>query len=132
VPESAGIKLTLREKIEAEQKGESFPLSSRFEQGVSLTASMISYFTEEQAEVRLVIGSDVGEFGIGPRHLYDCLRRLATIDPKFTSETDQSELEATIERMLDDPDSGYCFLITATDGRPLSPEIATQLKIVGF
>jgi uncharacterized protein (DUF58 family) len=132
VPESAGIKLTLREKIEAEQKGESFPLSSRFESGVSLAASMISYFTEEQAEVRLVIGGDAGDFGIGPRHLYDCLRRLATVDPKFTSDTDQSELEATLERMQDDPDSGYCFLITATDGRPLSPEIATQLKIVGF
>jgi hypothetical protein len=34
--------------------------------------------------------------------------------------------------MQDDPDSGYCFLITAAEGGRLSPEIASQLKIVGF
>jgi len=132
IPEADGTGMTLREKIEAEQKGESLPLSARFERGISLTASMISYFTEEQADVRLAIGSDAGEYGIGPRHLYDCLRRLSVIEPRFTSDTYPTELQGTLERMQDDPDSGYCFLITATDGRPLSPEIASQLKIVGF
>ncbi|MDQ3818560.1 MAG: DUF58 domain-containing protein, partial [Acidobacteriota bacterium] len=51
--------------------------ASRFERGVTLAASLASHFIDERAEVRLVIGEEAGRYGVGPEHLYSCLRRLA-------------------------------------------------------
>lgn len=51
--------------------------SDTFERGVTLAASLVKHFIDESAEVRLIIGSEVGRFGSGLEHLYDCLRRLA-------------------------------------------------------
>ena len=56
-------------------------LSERFERGVVQAASLIRHFIEERAEVRLVLGDDVGPFGSGTDQLYRCLRRLALVVP---------------------------------------------------
>ena len=48
----------------------------RFENGVTQAASLVKHFIEEHAEVRLVMGADIGRFGSGLEHLYACLRRL--------------------------------------------------------
>jgi uncharacterized protein (DUF58 family) len=61
--------------------GESDDLSERFERGVVQAASLIKHFIDERAEVRLVLGDDVGPFGSGTEHLYRCLRRLALVTP---------------------------------------------------
>lgn len=53
----------------------------RFEQGVVLAASLVRHFIDERAEVRLALGEQRGSFGIGKKHLYDCFRRLALIEP---------------------------------------------------
>lgn len=53
----------------------------RFENGVKLTGSLVLHFLDERNEVRLVIDETVGEFGLGRGHLYDCLRRLAVVEP---------------------------------------------------
>jgi uncharacterized protein (DUF58 family) len=54
-------------------------LPQRFERGVVQAASLIKHFIEERAEVRLVLGDDVGPFGSGTEQLYRCLRRLALV-----------------------------------------------------
>lgn len=56
-------------------------LPERFERGVVQAASLIKHFIEERAEVRLVLGDDVGPFGSGTEQLYRCLRRLALVIP---------------------------------------------------
>ncbi len=57
-------------------------LVKRFERGVVQAASLIKHFIEERAEVRLVLGHDVGPFGSGTDQLYRCLRRLALVSPE--------------------------------------------------
>ena len=54
-------------------------LPQRFERGVEQAASLIKHFIDERAEVRLVLGDDVGAFGSGTDQLYRCLRRLALV-----------------------------------------------------
>ena len=56
-------------------------LPERFERGVVQAASLIKHFIDERAEVRLVLGDDVGPFGSGTDQLYRCLRRLALVTP---------------------------------------------------
>src|SRR6185503_5516978 len=56
-------------------------LQERFEQGVVQTASLLKHFIDERAEVRLVLGEEIGPFGSGLEHLYRCLRRLALVSP---------------------------------------------------
>jgi uncharacterized protein (DUF58 family) len=53
----------------------------RFERGVTQSASLVKHFIDERAEVRLLLDAESGRFGSGPEHLYECLRRLALIEP---------------------------------------------------
>ena len=54
----------------------------RFERGVTRAASLLKHFVDERAEVRLIIGDEVGPYGTGLEHLYQCLRRLALVTPQ--------------------------------------------------
>jgi uncharacterized protein (DUF58 family) len=54
----------------------------RFEAGVVEAASLLKHFIDERAEVRLMLGNDLGPYGGGLKHLYDCLRRLALVGPQ--------------------------------------------------
>ena len=54
----------------------------RFERGVVQVASLLNHFITERAEVRLVLGPDVGIYGEGLKHLYAGLRRLAVVTPQ--------------------------------------------------
>lgn len=54
----------------------------RFEKGVVQTASLLKHFIGESAEVRLMLGNELGPYGSGLKHLYDCLRRLALVMPQ--------------------------------------------------
>ncbi|HEX3279788.1 MAG TPA: DUF58 domain-containing protein [Pyrinomonadaceae bacterium] len=51
----------------------------RFERGVVQAASLLKHFIDERAEVRLMLGADLGPYGTGVNHLYACLRRLAVV-----------------------------------------------------
>jgi len=55
---------------------------SRFEAGVVQAASLLQHFVDERAEVRLMLGDDLGRYGGGLKHLYECLRRLALVSPQ--------------------------------------------------
>ena len=87
-------------------------LSERFERGVVQAASLIKHFIDERAEVRLVLGSDVGPFGSGTEHLYRCLRRLALVTPQDGNEAEiDSAMRAAVTRDVVEHD--YAILLTA-------------------
>jgi uncharacterized protein (DUF58 family) len=74
--------------------------NARFERGVLLAASLVKHFIDELAEVRLIIGRERGRSGSGLEHLYECLRRLALVQPQqqssdFFSEIAQLEAPAS-------------------------------------
>lgn len=82
-------------------------LTDRFERGVVQAASLLKHFVDERAEVRLVLGDDVGPFGSGTEQLYRCLRRLALVTP-----------DGGVERELtpasrDTVEHDYAILLTA-------------------
>jgi uncharacterized protein (DUF58 family) len=87
-------------------------LADRFERGVVQAASLIKHFIDERAEVRLVLGSDVGPFGSGTEHLYRCLRRLALVTPQDGNEAEiDSAMHAAVTRDVVEHD--YAILLTA-------------------
>jgi uncharacterized protein (DUF58 family) len=87
---------------------ENVDLSQRFERGVVQAASLIRHFIDERAEVRLVLGDEVGPFGSGTEHLYRCLRRLALITP-FDVEAPVIDKTMRGDRVEHD----YAILLTA-------------------
>jgi uncharacterized protein (DUF58 family) len=126
-------KKSLRERLEEERKGgKPSPEESRFESGVSKTASFLSYFTEEQAEVRLIIDDEKAEFGIGREHLYECLKRLATVEPKFIEKIENAGFEEVLSEIADERDKSHTFLITTQNESSFSPEILQKLNVLDF
>jgi uncharacterized protein (DUF58 family) len=124
-----GTKLTLREKIEAEQSGKPAASSERFERGVSITASILAHFTDEQAEICLVIGQETGEFGVGSRHLFQSLQRLAVIEPEYSDEIEPTCLDS---RILNESEDAYHFVVSAEGTVRLPSERPLQLKLIRF
>lgn len=127
LPPDRSTELSLREKIEAEQSGRATAVSERFEHGLSLTASILAHFSEEQAEIKLIIGSEDAEFGVGSRHLHDCLKRLATVDPAFSDEPQPSDQRISIES-----DDSYHFLLSAEGTGKWASEQPQRLKLIRF
>src|SRR5215217_1744181 len=82
--------------------------AERFERGVVQAASLIKHFIDERAEVRLVLGREVGPFGSGTEHLYRCLRRLALVIP-----VDGAEPEIHVGMTRDVVEHDYAILLTA-------------------
>ena len=132
VPASDEAKLTLREKLDAEQKGENPVRSERFEEAVSVAAALLSHFTEEQAEVRLIVGGAEGEFGIGSRHLHDSLKRLAILDPRFSDDGESDVEIAQLGELVLGSDTSHTYLITAGDPSQFPPEIIQKSSVIGF
>ena len=126
-------KKSLRERMEIERKDKKLsPDDERFESGVSKTASFLSYFTEEQAEIRLVIDGDKGEFGIGREHLAGCLKRLATVEPKFVENVEIKEFEELLSEIGDERDKSHTFLVTTQNESNFSPEIVQKLNVLEY
>jgi uncharacterized protein (DUF58 family) len=98
------ITIVLDKHLPREARGD---LSERFERGVVQAASLIKHFIDERAEVRLVLGHDVGPFGSGTDHLYRCLRRLAVVTP---ADTDGRQLEDVKWNVVE---HDYAILLTA-------------------
>lgn len=129
-PETGVKKLSLREKIEAEQKGDKTPFSSeRFEKGVSMAAALLADFTEEQADIRLIIDEEIGEFGMGREHLHECLKRMALVNPNF----EETEISADkLAEIFTEKENSYTFFVTAENHENLPSELIHGAKIVGF
>lgn len=90
-------------------------LRQRFEKGVVQTASLLKHFIEERAEVRLVLGDEVGPFGSGMEQLYRCLRRLALVVPVEGAPPENFEIDTTMKTSVtrDTVEHDYAILLTA-------------------
>ncbi len=124
--DEAEKKLSLREKIEAENAGK-LARSPRFESAVSQTAALVSHFCNTEAEVQLITLDSVGEFGFGSRHLVECLRRLAVIEPI----TERSTPEF-IDSTFDDRPESHLIIVTADRGQPIRLGLMTEALIVNY
>ncbi|MBA2334111.1 MAG: DUF58 domain-containing protein [Blastocatellia bacterium] len=132
VPRDGAKTLTLREKIEAEQSGKSVVESERFERGVIRTAALIAHFSEEQAEVRLVTGSEKDKFGLGSRKLYECLKRLAVIEPVFVEKAEPAEIIDNLNDLIEDTGDSHIFLITTANESNFPIELSAKINIINF
>jgi len=122
--------LTLRDRIEAERRGDSVPVSERFEKGVSLAASLLSHFAEDQAEIRLVIDEKKGDFGIGREQMRKCLKRLALVEPRF--EKDWQFSTETLDEIFTEKENSYTFFLTTASEEDFPGELIQKAKIVNF
>lgn len=121
--------LSLREKIDAERVG-GIAISEKFEKGVSLTASLLSFFTEEQAEIRLIIDGEIGEFGIGKEHLHKNLKRLALVEPNFD---EKAGLDAEkLDEIFTEKENSYTFFVSAASEAELPNRLMQKAKFIGF
>ena len=132
IPDEPEQRLTLREKIAAEQRCDAVVQSARFENGVSLAAAILLEFAEEQAELRLVIDGDAGEFGVGRAHLYELLKRLSAAEPHFVAHPNAAEPESDLTRILSETDDSHRFLVTANGSAGFSSDLLQRLKLIGF
>lgn len=89
-------------------------VAERFERGVVQAASLIKHFIDERAEVRLVLGDEVGPFGSGMEQLYRSLRRLALVTP-LDGEPAALEIDGAIGSTVsrDVVQHDYAILLTA-------------------
>lgn len=127
----AGDARTLRERIDAEQKSAgAAPVSERFERGVGQVAALLGHFTEEQAEIRLIIDNEIGEFSIGKNHLYDNLRRLALSEPAFGGEKRLSS--ETLEEIFTGRENNYTFFVTTESESELPEEIVQRTRFLRY
>jgi uncharacterized protein (DUF58 family) len=105
------IVLDTRETLESD--AESF--AQRFETGVIQAASLLKHFIDERAEVRLMLGNELGPYGSGLSHLYHCLRRLAVVSPQQQgAEEDLSKSVLDPRSVKDDTvfDEDYAIVLT--------------------
>jgi uncharacterized protein (DUF58 family) len=132
LPDEPGVRPTLREMIEAEQRGEPPRNFDRFEKAISQTASLLAHFTEHQAEVRLVIGAEPAEFGVGSRHLIECLRRLAVIEPIFEPLVPAEAVEHQLEGLAETDELSHFFVVTTLTNDDIASEPVTRAQILSY
>jgi uncharacterized protein (DUF58 family) len=132
IPEHEEPHLTLREKLEAEQEGKSPVVSARFERAVKLVASLLSHFAEQQAEVRLVIGSNADDFGVGSRHLVESLKRIAVLEPTRTVAVTASEAESAAYELIESDEVSHYFIVTTLPESDFLPEVVQRSQILSY
>jgi uncharacterized protein (DUF58 family) len=112
----------LRQLLDAEQAGEPVILSQRFERGLSLASSLLNHFSEDQAEIRLIVGDEPGDFGLGRGHLHDCFKRLAVAQPKFIERSKAILQPGFLADLDSDAENHHVFMISAVAGTILLPD----------
>lgn len=132
MPKASANTMTLREKLEAEQRGEGVVISEQFERGVRLAAAIISRSAAENARFRLIIGTDAGEFGSGREHLHHCFKRLAVTDPIFVDDEFTAEFDVDLRQFLDERDDSHNYFVTANNIGSAALDGRRQLKLVKF
>lgn len=132
LPEDDEPSLTLREKLESEQEGKAPIVSERFERAIQLAASLLSHFGEQQAEVRLVIGKDSEDFGVGSRHLVEDLKRLAVLEPVRSGDVEASGLESMIYELSESDEISHYFVLTTLPETAFSAEIVQKSQILSY
>ena len=131
MPEELRSGLKLREIIEAEQRGTNLLRPERFEEAVKYVAALLSYFTKEQAEIRVIIGGEIGEFGVGSRHLHDSLKRLAIIEPDFVNELN-GDFVSRLADIVDSDEKSHNFLVSTVLENTLNGDILRKTQVIGY
>ena len=119
--------MTLREKIEAENSGAGITLSPRFEAAVSQVAALAAHLCNSEADIRLITPTEIGEFGTGSRHLLDCLRRLAVLEPDIQTSGMKTVGPNLDEVFADGPESHFIIVTALNLGRLSFPASAQVL-----
>jgi uncharacterized protein (DUF58 family) len=132
VPGEGAKAATLREKIEAEQSGKSIVISKRFEDGLSRAATLLSFFAEDQAELRLIIDGEEGGYGVGRQHLHACLKRLAVVEAEISANVDPGSLQRTIDEFADERENSHNIVITTLEEKDFGSGVAQGSKIIGY
>jgi uncharacterized protein (DUF58 family) len=104
----------------------------RFESGVTQTASLVRHFIDERAEVCLVLGMDRGRFGLGPEHLYACLRRLALVQSTRTP-GDLLHLQDILDHATHSEyreDANYLVVLTTAARGSIPPNIWRRAFVI--
>lgn len=126
-------KRSLRERASDERKRASqAPVDEPFETAVGKAAAFLRFFSEEQSDIRLVVGTDEAEFGGGRAHLHDCYRRLAMVEPEMVGEFDDAAFEAALEEVSDERDRSHIFLITPRAESDFSPELLQRVNVLTY
>ena len=98
----------------------------RFEAGILQAASLLKHFVDERADVRLVLGEEVGRYGSGLKHLHECLRRLALVGPQKQNGEVELSTSAADEGIFKDDnsfDEDYAIVLTTADPGTIPPRI---------
>lgn len=127
VPAGEEKPMTLREKIDAENSGRRFESSPRFESAVSRAAALAAQFCNSEAEVRLITPDETGGFGTGSRHLLDCLRRLAVVEPRVRA-SGEPDLPPGLGEIFEDTPESQNIIVTLANPEEFS--ISTGTRVV--
>jgi uncharacterized protein (DUF58 family) len=123
---------TLRQRIEEEQmQGELSETSKRFESGIIKTASLLSHFTDENTEIRLIINDEKGNFGTGKIHLFENLRKLANLEPKFNEVESDGKTEKNLAEVYSRSENSRTFSVIAEETN-FSSEIIGKDSVLRF
>ena len=103
---------------------------ARFERAVTLAASLVTYFIEERAEVRLTEGDADARYGVGREHLYATLRRLALAEPRPVGS--DSTLRREFWRHIEPRAAvgGYVILITTAPRGTIPAELWRKSHVI--
>ncbi|HEX8557770.1 MAG TPA: DUF58 domain-containing protein [Pyrinomonadaceae bacterium] len=85
---------------------------ARFERALTQAASLVAHFVEERAEVRLTEGDAESRYGVGREHLYDCLRRLALVEPRPAESDPLARRDFWQRAAPPNAEAGYVILVT--------------------
>jgi len=123
---------TLRQKIADERIGRDLsPSAKRFEHGVRLTASLLSFFEQDGAEIRLIVNKVDSGFGTGGKHFNKCLKRLALVEPDYADEVAEANSKDIYDELFSNKPE-YIYFITAENRKHLPGELIRKAKVIDF
>ena len=108
-----------------------YPVLYLIDGGVDQVASLLAYFTDERAEMRLIIDNQIGEFGFGRNHLNECLKRLAVVEATFEPRENGFSTE-TLEEVFDVRENSYTFFVTAQNKDNLPDQLNQRAKVLSY
>jgi uncharacterized protein (DUF58 family) len=104
----------------------------RFESAVSQIASLLLFYAEDQTETRLVIDHEIGEFGIGRKHLNENLKRLAFIEPTVFDAKEIEFLFEDFQTLFDSLSNSYFYLVVSASEVLIPSALADNVRVINY
>lgn len=133
VPTAKENSRSLRKRI-ADEKNEKHLTASekRFENAASKAASLLTHFSEDQSELRLVVDGHMQDFELGKQALHKFMRELSTLDPTYVDDFEEEVLDESFSAIFNDEKNSHLFFITAAPLKNLPAEIFNRSVVVQF